>query len=172
MARSSQTEARDRAFAEYYAARSDTIRRTAFLLCGNWHHAEDLTQAAFIRLYTSWERINRRDTLDRYVQKIVLRLFLDDKRSAWWRRVFTADRTPDCQAPPQSGVDRLMLLEALAKVPPRQRAVLVFRYWEDLSIDETAKLLGCSPGTVKSQAQRGLILLKNMLGDSVRIHCP
>jgi RNA polymerase sigma-70 factor (sigma-E family) len=151
---------RDTAFAEYFAARSDAMRGTAFLLCGDWHRAEDLTQVAFTKLYVAWNRVGRHEVLDGYVRRTLVRTFLDEGRLGWWRRVRTSDTPPEPVAVDAGPEDRVAVLAALSFVPRRQRAVLILRYWEDLSVDETAELLGCSAGTVKSQAARGLSTLR------------
>jgi RNA polymerase sigma-70 factor (sigma-E family) len=159
---------RDTAFAEYFTARSDAMRRTAYLLCGDWHRAEDLTQTAFTRLYLAWHRVARHDVLDGYMRRIVVRAFLDERRLGWWRKVRLTGAPVDPVSHPSDhdgGVsDRLTVLAALAAVPPRQRAVLILRYWEDLSVTETAELLRCSEGTVKSQAARGLRTMRDLVG--------
>jgi RNA polymerase sigma-70 factor (sigma-E family) len=154
---------RDAAFAEYFAARSDTMRGTAYLLCGDWHRAEDLVQTAFTKLYLAWNRVSRHEVLDAYVRQTLVRTFLDERRRGWWRRERSTDVPADRSLPPDAPENRLVLLEALAAVPPRQRAVLILRYWEDLSVEATAAILGCSPGTVKSQAAKGLNHLRNLL---------
>ncbi|MEU7869207.1 SigE family RNA polymerase sigma factor [Dactylosporangium sp. NPDC049140] len=154
---------RDTAFAEYFAARSDAMRGTAFLLCGDWHRAEDLTQAAFTKLYLAWHRVSRHEVLDGYVRRTLVRTYLDERRLGWWRRVRTSDTPPEPAVVDTGPEERVAVLAALTSVPPRQRAVLVLRYWEDLSVDETAELLGCSAGTVKSQAARGLQTLRAQL---------
>jgi len=158
---------RDVAFAEYFAARSGAMRGTAFLLCGDWHRAEDLVQAAFTKLYTHWHRVARHESLDPYVRQVLIRTFIDDGRRGWWRRERTRDTPIEQAAAPGSADDRLMLLQALAGVPPRQRAVLVLRYWEDMSVEETAAVLGCTAGTVKSQAARGLDALRTLMSHPV-----
>jgi RNA polymerase sigma-70 factor (sigma-E family) len=159
---------RDTGFAEYFAARSDAMRRTAFLLCGDWHRAEDLTQTAFTKLYLAWYRVARHEVLDGYMRQILIRAFLDERRLGWWRKVRLTDTPiePVSHPPGQDAdvSDRLTVLGALAAVPPRQRAVLILRYWEDLSITETAELLRCSEGTVKSQAARGLQSMRDLIG--------
>lgn len=158
---------RDVAFAEYFAARSTAMRGTAFLLCGDWHRAEDLVQTAFIKLYTHWNRVARHESLDPYVRKVLIRAFIDDGRRGWWRRE-RPQETPVEQASAQSSADdRLVLMRALARVPARQRAVLVLRYWEDMTVDETAAALSCSAGTVKSQAARGLETLRTLVSHPV-----
>lgn len=154
---------RDEAFAEYFAARSASMRATAFLLCGDWHRAEDLVQTAFTRLYLRWNRVQRHESLDPYVRKVLIHAFVDESRWGWWRRERPHETTADRQASDVAPDDRMMLLAALARVPPKQRAVLVLRYWQDLSVEETAAALGCSPGTVKSQAARGLDALRALI---------
>jgi RNA polymerase sigma-70 factor (sigma-E family) len=164
---------RDAAFTEYFAARSEAMRGTAYLLCGDWHRAEDLVQTTFTKLYLVWDRVSRHEVLDGYVRQTLFRTFLDERRRSWWRRerlTETPVERPDPAGMPAGAPeDRLVLLRALAGVPPRQRAVLVLRYWEDLSVDETAALLDCSAGTVKSQAARGLQALRELVGEPASI---
>jgi len=154
---------RNAAFAEYFAARSNAMRGTAYLLCGDWHRAEDLVQTAFTKLYLVWNRISRHEVLDAYLRQILIRTFLDERRRGWWRRERVGGDASDRPTPPDSPENRLVMLQALAALPPRQRAVLVLRYWEDVSVDSAATMLGCSPGTVKSQAARGLDTLRGLL---------
>lgn len=164
---------RDSAFAEYFAARSEAMRGTAYLLCGDWHRAEDLVQTAFTKLYLVWHRVSRHEVLDSYLRRILVRTFLDERRRGWWRRErVSAAKVASvlgAAAPAAPGAfaaeNRLLLLQALTEVPARQRAVLVLRYWEDLSVEETAALMECSTGTVKSQAARGLQTLRALLAE-------
>jgi RNA polymerase sigma-70 factor (sigma-E family) len=158
---------RDQAFAEYFAARSGAMRGTAYLLCGDWHRAEDLVQAAFTKLYLHWHRVQRHEALDPYVRRVLVRTYIDDRRRGWWRREFPQAAPVDRAAVEAPADDRLMLIRALADVPPRQRAVLVLRYWEDLSVEDVAAMLNCSPGTVKSQAARGLDTLRALVSPPV-----
>ncbi|BCY12654.1 SigE family RNA polymerase sigma factor [Actinoplanes sp. L3-i22] len=159
---------RDEAFAEYFAARSGSMRATAYLLCGDWHRAQDLVQTTFTKLYLRWGKVNRQESLDPYVRQVMIRTFIDEGRWGWWRRERPHDTPIEGPAAPGGSVeDRLMLLRALAEVPPRQRAVLVLRYWQDLSVEETAAALGCTAGTVKSQAARGLATLRTVIGAPV-----
>ena len=158
---------RDALFTEYFAARSGAMRSTAFLLCGDWHRAEDLVQVAFTKLYLHWNRVTRHEALDPYVRQMLIRTYIDDGRRARWRREGTGEAAADRAAEPAPIDDRLVLVQALAGVPARQRAVLVLRYWEDLSVSETAAALKCSPGTVKSQAARGLATLRNLMNQPV-----
>ncbi len=158
------------AFVAYYAAKGDMLRRTAFALCGDWHLAEDLTQTVFIKLYRVWRRIDRHDVLDQYARRVLLRAFLDQGRRPWRR---------ESSAPPESpaldearwedrGIDdRIALRAALLGLPKRRRAVLVLRFWADLSVDQVAEILECPPGTVKSLTARGLQDLRARLGDTL-----
>ncbi|GAA4434416.1 SigE family RNA polymerase sigma factor [Actinokineospora soli] len=154
---------RDGEFAAYFAARADAMRGTAFLLCGDWHRAEDLVQTAFVRLYRVWHRVSGRDRLDGYTRQIVVRVFLDESRRGFFRRERVTDAPPEGSGPAAGPEDRLVLMAALARVPARQRTVLVLRFWEDLSVEETAAAMGCSVGTVKSQTSRGLSALRAVL---------
>lgn len=155
---------RDAAFEAYFAARSDAMRGTAYLLCGDWHRAEDLVQQTFTKIYLAWSRIERQEAMDSYTRQTLVRTFLSERRRGWFRHESVG--SPASDRPGQSADrtdERLMLLAALGQVPPRQRAVLVLRYWQDQSIEQTAALLDCSTGTVKSQAARGLATLRGLL---------
>jgi len=155
---------RDAAFEAYFMARSDAMRGTAYLLCGDWHRAEDLVQLTFTKIYLAWRRIQRHEAMDSYTRQTLVRTFLSDRRRGWFRHESVGSPTTDRAAPSYGLADeRVVLLEALAKVPPRQRAVLVLRYWEDTSVEQTAALLECSTGNVKSQAARGLATLRGLL---------
>jgi RNA polymerase sigma-70 factor (sigma-E family) len=159
---------RDRAFAEYFGTRSSALRGTAYLLCGDWHRAEDLVQTSFIKLYRAWNRIAGHHTLDAYTRQILVRTFLDENRRGFFHRERVTNTPADRVAAPNgSAEDRIVLLSALARVPARQRAALVLRYWEDLSVEETAQAMRCSPGTVKSQASRGLEALRGLIPASI-----
>jgi RNA polymerase sigma-70 factor (sigma-E family) len=159
---------RDRAFAEYFAARSGAMRGTAYLLCGDWHRAEDLVQTAFTKLYLHWHRVQRHESLDPYVRRVLIRTYIDDGRRGWRRREHPQEKPIDRAAAEVPAEDRLVLMRALAQVPPRQRAVLVLRYWEDQSVEDVASMLNCSTGTVKSQAARGLDTLRTLVSPPVR----
>jgi RNA polymerase sigma-70 factor (sigma-E family) len=155
---------RDQGFAAYFASRSGVMRGTAYLLCGDWHRAEDLVQNTFVKLYRVWHRISRQPKLDAYTRQILVRTFLDEsRRGFFYRERPTEDRLDLAASPGGSVEDRMVLLRALVEVPPRQRAALVLRFWEDLSVDETAKALGCSAGTVKSQVSRGLATMRELV---------
>lgn len=156
------------AYTAYVTARAAALRRIAYLLCGDWHHAEDLVQAAIIKLYVHWRRASRAENLDAYTRQILLRTWLDERRLGWFKRVRAAGAAtdvPDRPAPDSDPVLQLALRQALRHLPPRQRATVVLRFWEDLSVAETARLLRCSEGTVKSQTAQGLAALRRMLAE-------
>lgn len=163
----------ERDFAAYVDGRGRALRGTAYLLCGDWHHAEDLTQAALTKLYLAWRRIDRAGSVDAYARKVLLRAFLDERRRPWRREHPAAEPpevAPRAGAPDgAAGVDeRLALLAALRRLPPGQRAVVVLRHWEDLDVRQTAAALGISEGSVKSASSRGLAALRGVLRDDAR----
>src|ERR1051325_2181271 len=134
------------------------MRRTAYLLCGDWHRAEDIVQNALIKLYVAWSRV-RKDSVDAYARKVLVRTAIDEGRRGWFQRERTVDVVPEPSVTDDSAdFDQRLALDAL---PPGQRAVVVLRYWEDLSITETARVLGRTEGTVKSQAAKGLRALRD-----------
>ena len=157
----------EQAFAEYFRARRDVVRRTAYLLCGDWHRADDHAQAAFVALHRHWQRIRDPHALDAWVRRTLVRAVVDESRRPWRRERFV-ERLPDTASSSAPDVaTRTALVDALRSVPPRQRAVLVLRYLEGLDVAGTAAALGCSPGTVKSQTAHGLAALRAVLGDSL-----
>jgi len=162
-------------FAEYFAARRDAVRRTAYALCGDWHRADDLAQTAFVALHRKWRKIRDRGALDAYVRKTLVRALIDETRRPWRRERFV-DEMPEVASANGSGGDdavgdavatRSALLAGLRRVPPRQRAVLVLRFLEGLDVAAVAETLKCSEGTVKSQTSRGLATLRDVLGDDL-----
>jgi RNA polymerase sigma factor (sigma-70 family) len=138
-----------REYVEFVRARSVTLRRVAYRLCGDWHAAEDLVQKAFVLLYRHWRQASLAASLDAYVRRMLVNVYLEDRRGWWARRVMTvADpRPPRSTGDAGSGAEgRLDLMAALARISPGQRAVLVLRHWEQLDVAETAEVLGCSTG--------------------------
>ena len=157
------TSARDDEFTEYVSARLPWLGRVAYLLCQDRHRSEDLVQAAITRLYVHWRRAVAADNLDGYARTILVRVYLSERNSAWARRVRVSPALPDDTARAADVDAELDLRAALAMLAPRQRAAVVLRYYCDLSVDQTAAVLGCSPGTVKSQTARGLDTLRRLV---------
>ena len=155
------------AFREVFAGRARSLRRTAFLLCGDWHAAEDLVQTAFVKLYRSWATVRDREAIDGWLRTVLVRAYVDERRRPS-RRERSVAELPDTAATEHPGPgDRLELAEALRSVPRGQRACLVLRFYDDLSVADTALTLGCTEGTVKSQTSKGLETLRRLLGDSL-----
>jgi RNA polymerase sigma-70 factor (sigma-E family) len=157
-------EAREREFDEFVLARQQRMLRTAYLLCGDWHLAEDLTQNALAKVYVAWARIQRVDNVDAYVHRMLFRTYIDTYRRRRKQEILSA-AVPDVPDAEANGEVRMALLAALARVTPRYRAVLVLRFWEDRSVSEAAEALGISEGSVKSHTHRGLQQLRSVLGD-------
>lgn len=139
------------------------LRRLAYLLCQDWPRADDLVQATITRLYTHWGRAAAVEHTDGYVRTILVREYLSERRSGWARRVSLTAEPPDSASVPGDREGVLDLRAALAGLPPRQRATLVLRFYCDLNVDQAAQLLGCSPGTVKSQTAKGIAALRREL---------
>jgi RNA polymerase sigma-70 factor (sigma-E family) len=154
-------------FREYASTRRGDLRRTAYLMSGDWHLADDLVQDALAKLFVHWRRIRAKGEVNPYVRRMLVNGYLATHRRAWRREVTTA-AVPDTPAP--AGADygtRDLLLRALAELQPSQRTIVVLRYWDDLSIEQTAAAVGCSTGNVKSQAARGLDHLRAALSGAL-----
>ncbi|MGW3040451.1 SigE family RNA polymerase sigma factor [Kitasatospora sp. NPDC001159] len=154
-----QKTARDEEFRAFTGSAWSRLLRTAYLLAGDRHGAEDLVQQALERAYVAWSRVRAADDPNAYVRRILI-----NEHARRFRRrpaEYLVNAVPDRPAPigPDPD-DRAVLLTALAALPPRQREAVVLRYWEDLSESQTAAAMGCSVGTVKSQAARGLAKLR------------
>ncbi|WTW95314.1 SigE family RNA polymerase sigma factor [Streptomycetaceae bacterium NBC_01309] len=152
---------RQRDFTEYVHARQDRLFRTAYLLCGDRDRAQDLAQSTLARLFRHWRHAQRADSVDAYARAVMVRIHLNEQRRSRHERELHERIDPP--APPDRPEVRLTILDALAQLAPKARAVVVLRYWEDLSIETTAELLGCSEGNVKSQSSRALARLRELL---------
>ncbi|MFC3503330.1 SigE family RNA polymerase sigma factor [Micromonospora krabiensis] len=147
-------------FAEFVAARSPRLQRTAYLLTHDWGQAEDLLQTALVRAWGAWGRID--GDPEPYVRKILVNVY-----ASWWRRRWRHAEQPMSQLPEPPTADRMADVDkrdevwrALGRLPRRQRAVLVLRYFEDMTEAQIAEAMGISVGTVKSQAKRALEKLR------------
>lgn len=153
----------DADFRRWATANREGLRRTAYLLCGDWFLADDLVQDTLIRLVAAWPRLMGSGNPAAYARRVLLNLYLDHLRRPG-RRERPTTTVPDHPAPEPGGPGyREQLISALREVPPGQRAVLVLRFWEDLSIEQTAQSLNTSPGNVKSQTSRGLATLREAM---------
>ncbi|MFJ8044064.1 SigE family RNA polymerase sigma factor [Kitasatospora sp. NPDC096147] len=167
-------EARDAGFLELTAGRTAQLYRTACLLTGgDTHLAEDLVQETLARMYAIWRRQNswlagrsRIEDPGAYAHQVLVRTFLNHRRRKSSGELPIAE-LPETGAPRADSALRLTLLDALAQLPPKDRAVLVLRHWEDRSIEETAEVLRSSPGAVRTRTTRALARLRDLLGDSL-----
>jgi RNA polymerase sigma-70 factor (sigma-E family) len=162
---------RDAEFTEYLSARSAWLTRVGYLLCGDWHRADDLAQAAAVKLYRHWPRASAAASIDAYARRILINIYFDEQQSAWSRFTFLhrGDGAFEREAPACDADASLDLRSALARLAPRQRATVVLRYYCDLSVEEAAEALGCSTGTVKSQTARALAHLRELLAPASAI---
>jgi RNA polymerase sigma-70 factor (sigma-E family) len=157
----------DDRFAAFVRTRADHHLQMTVLLTGDYSYAEDLVQASMVKLYRAWPRLDTSTDLDAYLRRIIV-----NTRLSWWRqrwrRETPVDVLPEEAVPGGDPAERhvlgMLVRQSLARLPRQQRAVLVLRYCEDLPEAEVAALLGCSPGTVKSHAHRGLRALRELLG--------
>lgn len=155
---------RSEEFLQYARRRASRLHQSAYVLCGDWHLAEDLVQDTMVKVYRHWPRVRRADNPDAYVQRILL----NEARDRWKQREKAhpvARFTVDPAVPDETDdiARRDGVLQALTELPFRQRATVVLRYLEGLTQAETAELLGCDEGTVKSQSSRALTTLRVFL---------
>ena len=153
---------RDADFTAYLQARQARLLRTAYLLTGDQNQAEDLLQTALAKLYLAWDRVRDRDSVDAYVRRIMVNENNSLWRRAWKRRELSTDRVPE-GSPVRDVYDEGLgaaVWEVVQTLPRKARAVVVLRYYEQLTEAETADVLGISVGTVKSQTSRALAALR------------
>lgn len=163
---------RDEDFSAYVAERRPQLYRTAYLLCGDPHHAEDVVQLTLAKLYASWRRVRRADSIDAYARRAIINTVRDEARRPWRRERSVAEESAyDSASGTASGrasggltpEDSDQLWTALRGLAPGQRQVVVLRHFWGLSVEETAADLGISPGTVKSQTAAALTNLRDVL---------
>jgi RNA polymerase sigma-70 factor (sigma-E family) len=157
-----KSSAKDAEFEAYMAARQPSLLRTAYLLTGDRHAAEDLVQSTLAKLYLSWDKVHRRELVDGYVRRIMV-----NENNSLWRRAWKRKEVTTGELPDQGAVldrhdfgERSALWDFVQTLPRKQRAVIVLRFYEDLTEAETAEILGISVGTVKSQASRALATMR------------
>jgi RNA polymerase sigma-70 factor (sigma-E family) len=162
----SRRQTRDAEFTAWMDARQRSLLRTAYLISGDPHIAEDLVQTTLAKLYLAWERVSDREHVDAYARKVLLNEYRSLWRRPWRRREQTTDAPPDSAGGDHDAVydgQRDALWQLVQSLPLRQRAVVVLRYYEGLSEREIAEVLDIAPGTVKSQASRALVNLRGQL---------
>ncbi|MED7949693.1 SigE family RNA polymerase sigma factor [Streptomyces sp. BE20] len=159
-------------FEEFAANRAGRLFQVAYLMCGDWHQAQDLVQTTLAKLYSVWGRLRRGDdepSIDAYARKVLLRCYLSHRRLRRSGEIAVAE-LPDTPVRPDdhpaNGSElRLTLVAALRTLPPRNRAVVVLRYLEDHPIEAVAEMLGTTPAAVKGLSTRSLARLREILAD-------
>jgi RNA polymerase sigma-70 factor (sigma-E family) len=152
-------------YVDYVRASMTWLRRSAYRLCGDAHRGDDLVQQAITKLYVNWRRARAADNTDAYVQRILVRVFLDERRLRWSGVSLFASAPEVAVEPDRRAEDRATLRVALDRLPRRLGAVLVLRFLFDMSVDDVAEVLRCRPGTVKTQTARGLATMRRLLDD-------
>lgn len=155
-------------YVEFVSARWGSLFRLAYLLTGSEPAAEDLLQTSLMRAYVAWDKVQRTESPEAYVRKVLVNGAISDGRRRSRRPEVISGHVPETPHPDghEASVDRVALWPLVNALPPRQRAVVVLRYYEDLSEAEIARVLGCAPGTVKSQASDALRRLRATLATS------
>jgi RNA polymerase sigma-70 factor (sigma-E family) len=156
------SKAHEEQFRGWVQSQRAGLRRTAFLLSGDWYLADDLVQDALVRILDAWPRLSGAPDLTRYSRRVLVNLYLDHRRRPS-RREQPTDTVPEGELSDTDPTTRQLLREALQEVPSGQRAVLVLRYFEDFSVEQTAESMRTTPGNVKSQSSRGLAALRRAL---------
>jgi RNA polymerase sigma-70 factor (sigma-E family) len=135
-------------------------------MCGDWHTADDAVSTAIVKVHRNWHRISRMENVDAYVRRAVVNAGINERRRLWRRERLVLESPPAVQPDDERSLhDRMSLLKHLKALPPRQRAAIVLRFYCDLSVEQTAQVLECSPGTVKSQTARALATLRASASD-------
>ena len=157
-----RASAKDAEFSDWMAARQPALLRTAYLLTGDHHSAEDLVQQTLAKVYLSWDKVHRREVIDGYARRVLINENNSIWRRAWKKREVSSSEIPDYvgRSDEYDEGQGDALWQFVQTLPKKQRAVIVLRYYEELSEAEIADALGISTGTVKSQASRALATLR------------
>jgi len=158
--------ARDEEFAAFVAAATPRLRRTAYLMCRDWHLAQDLTQLTLAKMYAAWPRIWRTADLPAYSRRVLMNAVFDLRKRRSGTEIVLADLPDHPGHTADSAADlHVTLMQALATLPVRDQAIVVLRHWEDHSVDTVAEILGVSSSVVKMQSMRALGRLRELLGE-------
>jgi RNA polymerase sigma-70 factor (sigma-E family) len=153
-------------FTQFVTRERPRLRRTAYLLCWEWHEAEDLVQEALIVVLRRWNHLDHPSAAGGYARRIIYRIYIDNHRHVRWGREALQATMPDAtgtDVDDDTIADRLILSHALRQLPPRQRAAVVLRYFEDLDVAQTAEVLACKPATIRSQTARALATMRTAI---------
>lgn len=164
--RRSERATRDAEFTAFVESSAPRLRRVAYLMCRDWHLAQDLTQTTFARIYASWGRIRHTTNLDAYSRRVLMNAVFDHRKRRHISEIVLAElpeTTPRVRDHPADL--HVTLMEALATLPVRDQAIVVLRHWEDHSVEAVSQILGVSVSVVKTQNARALTRLRNLLGE-------
>jgi RNA polymerase sigma-70 factor (sigma-E family) len=166
VARRRERAARDEEFTEFVAACAPRLRRTAYLMCRDWHLAQDLTQITLAKMYASWGRIRSSTNLEAYSRRVLMNAVFDQKKRRSDSEIVLAELPESPERLPGGTADlHVTLMRALATLPVRDQAIVVLRHWEDQSVETVAGILGVSASVVKMQSARALGRLRALLGE-------
>jgi RNA polymerase sigma-70 factor (sigma-E family) len=166
VARRRERAARDEEFTAFVAASAPRLRRIAYLMCRDWHLAQDLTQITLAKMYASWGRIRRSTNLQAYSRRVLMNAVFDQKKRRSDSEIVLAELPEPPEQLPGSTTDlHVTLMRALATLPVRDQAIVVLRHWEDQSVETVAGILGVSASVVKMQNARALSRLRALLGE-------
>ena len=160
----------EESFRQFAEAAMPRLRRLAWASCRDGHRADDLVQSTLEKLYAAWPRVERVDDPFAYARTTLVRTLISEQRRHWWRAEQSSDdphrdgRAPQVASQTAAVESRIVVWEALGRLPARQRQVLVLRYMEDLSVADVADLMRCSEGTVKSTTHDAVTALRRTLG--------
>ncbi len=169
VARRRAKAARDAEFTAFVESASTRLRRSAYLMCRDWHLAQDLTQQTFAKMYAAWSRIRTGTNLEAYSRKVLMNLVFDQSKRRSASEVVLAELPDHADRANGAPELRLALVEALAQLSVEEQAVLVLRHAEDHSVDTVAMILNVSVSVVKMRNARALARLRAMLGDDFRV---
>jgi RNA polymerase sigma-70 factor (sigma-E family) len=156
-------ESREASYAAFVTARQTHLRRIAYAVCGDWHQADDLLQTALVKLYLAWPRLHRDGREEAYVRRIIVSTNIDEHRRPWRRERPGLDGHDPAAREGLPVEERSAVFDALQALPTMQRKTVLLRHWLGLSVEETARELGISTGTVKSHTARGIEKLQEAL---------
>ena len=156
-------------YREFAAVQLQALQRPAYLLCGDWHLAQDLVQSTLVKMYGAWSRLGAEVDRHAYARRVLVNTYISQRRRHWWRREISSDEVHEPAAAEAIDVgEREQQRALLMALPPRQRAVIVLRFWEDFSVEQTAQALDIATGTVKSQTSEALKTLRIALNHEER----
>jgi RNA polymerase sigma-70 factor (sigma-E family) len=150
-------------FAAYAGSIRAWLHRRAYMLCGDWHEADDLVQLTLWKVHRRWGALTDHAGLAAYTYRTLVHTYRSERRRLHWRYEVNTAQLPDRVIPEVPADDGLVLLAAVRRLSPRQRAVVTLRFWADLDVAQTASLLGCSAGSVTTHTRRALATLRTAL---------